>query len=570
MEALDGPGRGPSQTANTNDTSPGDYFTNGNESLARNGSLKSKGLLELTEGSEADLLLSPTFSDAVASPSRNICDSPSLSSTLKKSNSGRLSIKSHKSVRVTGSFPLGRLRVHRVDSTDSVAAATPDQFDSGPGPQDDHHNMNPLGDCVSNGDVFRIIDLPDDFIVGLDSMAVTSRKSLTGFRDIPHGAHFLWVQQPGQISRSGYWFVTNGLQGEIRMKQWDKYNEVLGPVVSRVEDQAERQNMESLYLEMKPYSLSDTRLKWAKDSPAELWKTMTDAISTGFLARVTSKRHVAEFHVDTMDCVRGEIRPAMTTKDLTGVSCELDFITSQVFQDLRTFYGTEYSTDDTSKPVLALLENDVDVAEEDLVAELQFTFVSGTYLSNDTCLEQWWNTVLKIVLRATGLVASRPKLAKWFLQTLRTQLMFTELYVAPQGGEEEEENGTMMGRGKKRGPKGDRLPYTYKTQMKAKLSKGLVGFKRGFEKELRVLKGTGAISVEHEEVGGAWAELVEWLKDVGWDLETMGGEDEDEEKNSGENGERGQNGDSEDEDDQPVIVDLDEYGKEVGLVSFHD
>ncbi|KAK3990158.1 AAR2 protein-domain-containing protein [Cladorrhinum sp. PSN332] len=442
---------------------------------------------------------------------------------------------------------------------------------------EDHHGKKQCYECLRRGDVFRIIDLPDDFVVGLDSVTMTTSKSLTGFRDIPEGAHFLWVQQPGHISRSGYWFVTARMPGQIRMKQWDKYNEVLGSVVSKVEDQAERQDMESRYLEMKPYTLSESagnnsvhqhsgqRFRWAR-TPPELWRTLTNTISTRYLARVTSKRHVQEFHIDTMDCVRGEFRPT-STKDLTGVSCELDFVTSQIFQDLRALNGTAHVMTDTTRNVLGLLESDADLTEDDLVAELQFTFITGTYLTNDACLEQWWNMVLKIVIRATGLVSSRPKLMKGLLQTLWAQMMFTEEYVEP----EDEDDGVMMSSccG---GPKSDRAPYTYKTQMKGKLLKGLVSCKKGLAREFRRLN-RAMMSPEHGELVDVWEEFVGWLKGVGWDIERLGGREEEEEgaKEDGDKDSEGEGGeDSEDEDDQPVIVDLDENGREVGTVSFHD
>ncbi|KAK4232180.1 AAR2 protein-domain-containing protein [Podospora fimiseda] len=531
--------------AHSNGSPTIDYFTLGTGGVKRNTSVRSRVSFDPSEsgGNDADLLLSPTFSDAPTSPSHT----PSLYGTLHKSNSGKLSIKSARSVRVTGSHPLGQLRVHRPESIDSTLSDKKKQ----------------CYECLRKGDVFRIIDLPDDFVVGLDGMAMTTSKSLAGFRDIPQGAHFLWVQQPGQISRSGYWFVTDNMPGQIRMKQWDKYNEVLGPVVSKVEDQAERQDMESRYLEMKPYTLNDavgnnSSSDWTS-TPTGVWRTMTNAISTRYLVRVTSNRHTQEFHVDTMDCVWGEFRHS-TTKNLTGVSCEFKFITSQIFQDLRALNGTAHVTMDTAPNVLGLLQSDPELTEEDIIAELQFSFVMGTYLTNHACLEQWWEMVLKIVIRATGLVGPRPSLLKGLVQTLWAQMLFTEEHVKP----ENEDGGVMMSSccG---GPNSDRTPYTFKTQMKGKLLKGLVSCEKALAREFAGKDGR-KMTHDEAELIAVWDDFAGWLRSVGWDLGKSIGRDI--EKLVGREGGEAED-DSEDEDDQPVIVDLDEDGREVGLVSFH-
>ncbi|KAG7290211.1 hypothetical protein NEMBOFW57_000209 [Staphylotrichum longicolle] len=265
-------------------------------------------------------------------------------------------------------------------------------------------------------------------------MAVTTSRSLLGFRDIPPGAHFLWVQQLSGVSRCGYWFVTTR-QGTARIKQWDGYNEVLGKPGSPPRARNQEDNIEAVYPVLQPYtlythkdnaakSLGGTHPAWAR-SPASLWQALTSAISTESLARITGEQDVQEYLVDSMDCpkdARHSASPTSTTKfDADPINNKLTFLFSQDMRDLQILdlQPSSARNADTSARVLALLTTTADQA---ILADLQFTFLTGTHLGNPACLEQWWNLVLKIVLRAYTLALTRPQLARDLLRTLHAQL----------------------------------------------------------------------------------------------------------------------------------------------------
>jgi A1 cistron-splicing factor AAR2 len=482
-----------------------------------------------------------------------------------------MSIKSHNSVRATGTIPYGQLRIHEVEASDSestergIADAGTEEVVPYPRPA-----------YLEKGDVFRMLDLPDDFVIGLDAIAMTTSTSLAGFRDITPGAHFLWVQQPGGVSRCGYWFVTR-TQGVVRLKQWDRYNEVLGETASRFEARDEEANIESVYPTLQPYTLTEQRNQpsaslptfsnavlpdWAR-SPSRLWDTLTSAISPEFLDKVTGKKDAKEYLIDSMDCAkdsrRGENLSASKAY-VAIVSSELSFLFAQDFRDLQLLdLGPMKSrVADTSPRVLALLGCN-EVMERDIVAELQFTFLTGTNLSNSACLEQWWNLVLKVVLRAYSLAISRPQLARDLLQTLYAQLFFTEHYVgSSQQQQPDPPHGNTSAEGTKDGPSSDRAIFQYKPQNKEKLRLMLAQYKRQLNELL--LGVGGQITPEQEAVGRAFEDLEIWLWKCNWDLRG--------EHNPDRN--RVDEGDSEDEDDPPVVVELDEDGREVGMFSFRD
>ncbi|KAK4235256.1 AAR2 protein-domain-containing protein [Achaetomium macrosporum] len=406
------------------------------------------------------------------------------------------------------------------------------------------------------GDVFSILGLPERFIVGLDALAMTTKRSLPGFRDIPPGPHFLWVQQPGGVSRCGYWFVT-GTQGVVRTKQWDRYNEVLGEPASN-DDVV---NIESVYPTLQPYTLlehrnnvsaslpmssNDILLQWAR-FPARLWNTLTNAISTESLSRLFGKGAVREYLVDSVD--------------------SLNFLFAQDIRDMQILDAgpPESRVSDTSTRVQALLDTvENPVTERDILAELQFTFLTGTHLGNSACLEQWWNLVLKIVLRAYSLAIGRPLLAKDLLQTLFAQLFYTEHYVGSSSScsshtshtDQPHEQGT-----KKDGPNSDRPIFQYKPRMKEKLLQMLSQYKGKLEELL--LSRNSHITPAQQAVGKVFEELGAWLWQYNWDLTGK--------YTSGRERAMPDVADSdEEEDEQPVVVELDEEGREVGLVSFRD
>ncbi|KAK3374863.1 AAR2 protein-domain-containing protein [Podospora didyma] len=429
--------------------------------------------------------------------------------------------------------------------------------------------------CLIRGDVFRLLDLDGKFMIGHDNMTVsTNTKPICGFRDIPPGPHFLWVQQREAISRCGYWYIT-GDRGVVRVRQWDAYNEVLGDVASQFEVRMQKANIDTIYSELIPYSLGGGRnstpnLKSTLQSqspnfetdPAIMWHSLTAAISERFLNRVTNKKGVDAWLIDSSDCVKWDGNSNMPQPLATAtvsqayklaVGSMLNFLFSQDFQTLRLLDigGSNQAAVDTSTRILALLNSKTDaIGDDDIAAELQFTFLTGTHLGNAACLEQWWNLVLKIVLRSYKLCLWRPALCCSMLKTLHAQLVYTEDYVDIS----HQENGHARAPPTE-GPSSERLLFQFKPQNRRKLHKALALYKHQLNE---MLLGEGnQIKPEQVATGQAFENLEAWLYRRGWDLR------------SGDVGD-GEviSADDSDDDDAPVIVELDEDGHEVGLVSF--
>ena len=135
--------------------------------------------------------------------------------SLAKSNSEKLtkSVRSYQSLRGIGAFQVGSLRVHSPSPTRS--------------PTEDIHP------CLKAGDVFVVRDIPVGVVVGYDTKAITIEKEgrFEGFKNIGPGTHLIWASPTTDSVRTGYWIMTpkktsEGF-GEVIVKRWDKYNEVL-------------------------------------------------------------------------------------------------------------------------------------------------------------------------------------------------------------------------------------------------------------------------------------------------------------------------------------------------------
>jgi len=150
-------------------------------------------------------------------------------------------------------------------------------------------------------------------------------------------------------------------------------------------------------------------------------------------------------------------------------------------------------------------------------------------------------------LRAYKLVLHRPLLCRRLLQTLHAQLAYTENKVAALQGNESTIRAD--------GPSGDRLLFDARSNSKGFLYGALADYKRYLNSSLLELR--DRITPEQKGAGQAFDDLEAWLWRCGWDLRRTDGH------------QMPLGDDDDDDDDLPVIVDLDENGREVGLVSFH-
>ncbi|VBB87142.1 Putative protein of unknown function [Podospora comata] len=431
----------------------------------------------------------------------------------------------------------------------------------------------------SIGDALRILDLPDNFTLGLDLMTMTTTTSLQGFQKIPPGRHFLWVQQPGAPFRSGYWFVSINWRGDFWIIKWDNFNEVLAePTPEEKKDAVDRADFEKLV----PYTLDgltnnkgrsggepvvadysfaptdSSQPVWSRD-PASLWAMLTDDITTDTIPRNKLEPRNNEFLVDSTT----DRRPDLPLESSSAMQAKYD----------GQFHFIPFSHLPREAGSGRLIGRPHDEIMDEILSEIQFSFLTGTLLSNLACLEHWWDLVLKVVLKSWDLVGARPKFVGDMITILHAQLYFTEVCL-------EGDNTPVLGgaKGKSKteaGPNPDRVLYQVKRGSRERLKKALESFRQDMKTRvqeqdtiIRIPGQSGKIA----EARKRFEELECFLFGLGWDLggKSSGANREDSSSSEDEDAKEDENWNSEDDDDQPVMVELDEKGREVGLVSFND
>ncbi|KAM0561503.1 hypothetical protein ACHAPJ_003386 [Fusarium lateritium] len=345
---------------------------------------------------------------------------------------------STKSIPVLGTHPFGTLHVHQVDETtheEEDDDDVPPPLDS-PAGQKEHA---PLTHTLGGGDVVLILDLPEVFTVGYDSISFTA-KHFGGIRDIPPGAHFFWVAHPGGLSaRCGFWIVTNSVD-TVHVMQWDRYNEVLGDS-ARAEARIQADTLDTIHSKLVPYqdpsavnSPSGELTPAASEKNFNMWEQLTGKVTEDLLNRVTGQNY-DNWTVHTGDRVKGSILMAAEMELDNSISNpllmarELDFAFSQrtkTYSTENTGADRTLEATDATPYILSVIDApDNNLISDDVVGEFQFSFVVGVHLGNDSCIQQWWHMLLKIFLRAHLLPVRRPNLAATFIRTLTAQLSYS-------------------------------------------------------------------------------------------------------------------------------------------------
>ncbi len=248
-----------------------------------------------------------------------------------------------------------------------------------------------------------------------------------------------------------------------------------------------------------------------------------------------------------------------------------------------------------TRPALPTATTDDDDDDDDddeggrrrLVGELQFAFLTGAHLGNLPCLEQWFFTASRLVFRAHGLAAARPRLARELVRTFHAQLAYAERFLDLEDGTGGDVLAAVMP-GDMAAHALQRVLVTYRARLfdrdrsrdRERISPGGDGDGDGDGDAGASTRkvgedGDGGGGGEKAAVRRAFAALEAWLRRRrGWDLRA------DSYARSGgvmlEDGEvvQAERADFEDEDERgefaPVVMELDAEGRPADLVSWDD
>ncbi|XXH04909.1 C2H2 finger domain transcription factor con7 [Hypoxylon texense] len=517
-------------------------------------------------------------------------------------------------VPTIGTLPLGSLRIADDPDIPDTPLTTPDRSRPSTGSSSSRSSRHRApGRMTPTGrDVFLLDDLPAGFVVGCDAASFGTNKQqppFQGFRDIPAGAHLVWVSPSESAStRSAYWIVTPKREAwqpaDVYVKQWSQYSEILGEPTTQAEERFQRDRLRHIFDVLLPYEqiqpvTKPPRLLAAPPGRAEaeddgvhklpsfladvpsIWSQLTSAIHPELLDRITGKPAQTEtpttggWQVTTSDRVAGEpmleseahLYASGTTYGGGAASPPLRFrfaMDELLIKPSATGEERTRQALDPSDYVIESLEggdpNPLNpyAHADDLVGELSFAFLTGAHLGNHSLLEQWWFYVKDVVFRSYSLAVRRPRLALALIQAFHAQLIYDDRYL---------DNGPPS-----RSTSPSSLILDMFPEHARALQRALVTYKARLDEHLLALG--DRISPAQHAVGTAFADLEAWLWRLGWDLRG-------DYVRAGnlvlEDGEvvQAELSDFEDEDERgefaPAVVRLDDEGREVGrLLSWGD
>ncbi|EAS33323.3 AAR2 family protein [Coccidioides immitis RS] len=327
-----------------------------------------------------------------------------------------------------------------------------------------------------------ISDLPPTTLVGIDLFSFNSTPNFYGVKDLPPGAHFLYTSTTESFSlRSGEWFYVgeNGSPNQlarqshidIRLRKWDKALEAVVPVdensdAGRQQAMRQRANLGRIWasggflayqsqLNARPTTTvgdgANTISYQHERAPSRGdWQRLSSSISPSVLDRILGQSDSLDqrWTITSGSSASRDTDyiPGLSTTDMAnsmGVAGEREKELRFIPVDLKKTWRegaigrerTEAAQDrswalgDLIKhgiPAPKLSDVNSDAAgEEQVLGELQFTFLMVLTLMNFSSLEQW-KRLLGLILTCKSAMKEREDFFVKVLQLLRLQLCHFE------------------------------------------------------------------------------------------------------------------------------------------------
>ncbi|KAH7321764.1 AAR2 protein-domain-containing protein [Rhexocercosporidium sp. MPI-PUGE-AT-0058] len=449
--------------------------------------------------------------------------------TLSKSSSER-STKSVRSMQAIGTHSFGTLRVHSPSPTRAP-------------------NIKGL-EFLKSGDVVVVRDIPVGVVFGYDTISFTIKQQgvFEGIKNLNPGAHFIWAGTSDGSLRTGFWLMSSKLTsdeyGEVIVKRWDKYNEVLVDEVSVAEIRIQENSLPEIADKLQPYTVKHDGI-----NDPTIWTRLTSSMKAALLNKVTGQMEWNHWQVSSNHDYKISNGASGGNNREFGKDEILDFVFPK---DGRTFSANSVGRErteqamDTSAHILAIISGSCTHEDSDeIIGELQFCYLTGMMLGNIACMEHWAH-IVKVMFRAFRLVMDLPILFRKFIQAVHAQFVYDG--VGFEGSILDADGG-----------------------LEHDLKNLLTVFKSRLDEQL--LQAETRLTPEQKSVGDAFAQFESflWKWRGGWDLrgnyvrsgqiQLEDGEFVDAEIPDFEaEDERGEFA--------PAVVQLDDDGREIGLVRF--
>lgn len=284
-----------------------------------------------------------------------------------------------------------------------------------------------------------LLNLPPKALAGIDLLSFTSSPRFRGIKNIPPGLHFVFTASDSTLSvRHGAWFyVTPGVGSpQVFVKKWDESAEDLVAEASQTEVLRHKANLGSIWKDgLTPYRQSvqegDSGAEegWSEESTD--WAKLTSQVTPTMLSRICGLNpdhwNLTSASSATQDL--DEIPGLETSNSMLHPEKELRFLPidlKKTWREGATGRERTEAAQDRSWFLGDLIDNhcqagDLRGRENEILGELQFTFLMVLTINNNSCLEQW-KRLLRLLLTCRQAVKQRSHLFLDFLKCLRIQL----------------------------------------------------------------------------------------------------------------------------------------------------
>ncbi|CAI9636025.1 aar2 domain-containing protein [Alternaria burnsii] len=284
-----------------------------------------------------------------------------------------------------------------------------------------------------------LLNLPPKALAGIDLLSFTSSPRFQGVKNVPPGLHFVFTASDSTLSvRHGAWFyVTPGVGSpQVFVKKWDQSAEDLVAETSQTEVLRYKANLGSIWKDgLTPYRQSvqegDSGAEegWSEESTD--WSKLTSQVTPTMLSRICGLNpdhwNLTSASSATQDL--DDIPGLETSNSMLHAEKELRFLPidlKKTWREGATGRERTEAAQDRSWFLGDLIDNhcqagDLRGRENEILGELQFTFLMVLTLNNNSCLEQW-KRLLRLLLTCRQAVKQRSHLFLDFLKCLRTQL----------------------------------------------------------------------------------------------------------------------------------------------------
>ena len=275
-----------------------------------------------------------------------------------------------------------------------------------------------------------ILQTPPSALCGIDLISFTTSPQFRGIKGLPSGWHFIFTSSTASLSaRHGTWVRAeprSSGSGDVIVKNWDQEREELVDERDQAEVLRLKANLGSLWNKhLTPYrqSASETTNGGGKQD----WEYLTNCLTEPLLSRVTGGNWnnwsltTASSAKQDIDRIPGFEEDSMTNHG----EKELQFLPIDLRRTWRYGAVGRERTDaakDRSWALRDLIQNFCsDGKENEILGELQLTFLATLTLGNYSCMEQW-KRILNLVLTCQVAVRERPEFFVRFLGLLKLQL----------------------------------------------------------------------------------------------------------------------------------------------------